>query len=81
MSDNEHDEEYDRFVFHPGDLKRVTDPQQLASIYEKTGVHPYAEEKQDWISHEAKQRFRAGLLFSTNDLADEYDRLKAQGKL
>ena len=35
MSDNERDEEYDRFVFHPGDLRRVTDPQQLASIYKK----------------------------------------------
>lgn len=75
------DEEYDRFVFHHGDLIEVTDPEEVASLCEKTGIYPYPEEKQAWISEEGKARYRQGLPASTFDLADEYDRLKAQGKL
>lgn len=47
MSDNPFDdEEYDRFVVHPGDLIEVTDPEEIASLCKKTGLFPYPEEKQ-----------------------------------
>ena len=82
MTDNPfNDEDYDRFSFHPGDLTPVTDPEELAVLYRKTGIRPYPEEKQVWISREGKARYRQGLSVSTFDLSDEYDRRKALGQL
>lgn len=66
---------------HDWPLTPVTDPEILKKTYEITGVYPYPKEKQDWISRYSRQLYFDGKPFQTDELADEYDRRKADGTL
>lgn len=71
----------DRFTFMPGQLKPVTDRQELERVYERTGVRPLPREEQDWISKEGCRRWAKGDFVSTDELRSEYSSLKSQGKI
>ncbi len=75
------DDRIDRFTFMPGDLAPVKDSASLHAVHEETGVFPYSQEKQQWITDESVKRYSAHIPFDTEELADEYDRLKVQGKI
>ena len=70
-----------RYTFQPGELKPVTDSNQLNAAYERTGVRPADDEEQAWISEQWRLRYDTDPDLSTFALSDEYRRLKAQGKL
>ena len=59
----------------------MTDEQELAAIYRRTGVYPYPKVKQEWITQEAKRLQESDEDFNTEQLAKPYDALKADGKL
>lgn len=71
----------DRYTFQPGELKPVTDRNQLNAAYERTGVRPADDEEQAWIAEQWRLRYDTDHDLSTFALSDEYRRLKAQGKL
>jgi hypothetical protein len=71
----------DRFTFMPGDLVEITDPKVLEADWKRDGFVPPSDEEWAWVSAEAKRRYDAGLPVDTQDLQDEYKRLKAEGKL
>lgn len=71
----------DRYTFQPGELKPVTDSNQLNAAYERTGVRPADDEEQEWIAEQWRLRYDTDPDLSTFALSDEYRRLKAQGKL
>lgn len=75
------DQWIDRFIGKPGELKEVTDPEEIARIHRITGFVPYSEEKQQWMREEGERRIAMHIAVSSQGLSDEYDRLKAQGKL
>lgn len=70
----------DKFTFMLGQLKKVTDPDVLEKVYQKTGFRPYSDEKQQYISEQMEKRWGEPGLDSFL-LADEYDRLHAEGKI
>lgn len=70
-----------RYTFQPGELKQVTDRNQLNAAYERTGVRPADDEEQAWIAEQWRLRYDNDPDLSTFALSDEYRRLKAQGKL
>ncbi len=70
-----------RYTFQPGELKPVTDSNQLNAAYERTGVRPADDEEQAWIAEQWRLRYDTDPGLSTFALGDEYRRLKAQGKL
>lgn len=70
-----------KFTFMPSQLQPVTEEQELAAIYRRTGVYPYAKAKQEWIAKEARRRQESDEDFNTEQLAKQYDSLKADGKL
>lgn len=70
-----------RYTFQPGELKPVTDRNQLNAAYERTGVRPADDEEQAWIAEQWRLRYDTDHDLSTFALSDEYRRLKAQGKL
>lgn len=70
-----------RYTFQPGELKPVTDRNQLNAAYERTGVRPADDEEQLWIAEQWRLRYDTDPDLSTFALSDEYRRLKAQGKL
>lgn len=65
----------------PGQLQPVTDEQELAAIYRRTRVYPYLKAKQEWITQEVKRLQESDEDFDTEQLAKQYDSLKADGKL
>lgn len=71
----------DRYTFQPGELKPVTDRNQLNAAYERTGVRQADDEEQAWIAEQWRLRYDTDPGLSTFALSDEYRRLKAQGKL
>lgn len=71
----------DRYTFQPGQLKPVTDRQELEAAYERTGVRPLHDDEQAWIAEQWRLRYDTDPDLSTFALSDEYRRLKAQGKL
>lgn len=71
----------DRYTFQPGELKPVTDRNQLNAAYERTGVRPADDEEQAWIAEQWRLRYDNDPDLSTFALSDEYRRLKAQGRL
>lgn len=70
-----------KFTFMPGQLQPVTDEQELAAIYRRTRVYPYPKAKQEWITQEVKRLQESDEDFDTEQLAKQYDSLKADGKL
>ncbi|MEY8541400.1 hypothetical protein AALA26_03725 [Bifidobacterium pseudolongum] len=70
-----------KFTFMPSQLQPVTEEQELATIYRRTGVYPYPKAKQEWITKEARRRQESDEDFNTEQLAKQYDSLKADGKL
>lgn len=70
-----------RYTFQPGELKPVTDRNQLNAAYERTGVRPADDEEQAWIAEQWRLRYDTAPDLSAFALSDEYRRLKAQGKL
>lgn len=70
-----------RYTFQHGELKPVTDRNQLNAAYERTGVRQAADEEQAWIAEQWRLRYDTDPGLSTFALSDEYRRLKAQGKL
>lgn len=70
-----------KFTFMPGQLQPVTDEQELAAIYRRTRVYPYPKAKQEWITQEVKRLQESDEDFNTEQLAKQYDALKADGKL
>lgn len=54
---------------------------ELAAIYRRTGVYPYPKAKQEWITQEVKRLQESDEYFDTEQLAKQYDALKADGKL
>ena len=65
----------------PSQLQPVTDEQELSAIYRRTGVYPYPKAKQEWITQEVKRLQESDEDFDTEQLAKQYDSLKADGKL
>lgn len=70
-----------RYTFQPGELKPVTDRNQLNAAYDRTGVRPADDEEQAWIAEQWRLRYDTDPDLSTFALGDEYRRLKAQGRL
>lgn len=70
-----------RYTFQPGELKPVTDRNQLNAACERTGVRPADDDEQEWIAEQWRLRYDTDPDLSTFALSDEYRRLKAQGKL
>lgn len=71
----------DRFTFMPGNLVKVTDPDELERIYQRTGRRPLPAEERAWIAEQWRIRWNNGNPVSTFELQREYDQLKAEGKL
>lgn len=67
-----------KFTFMPSQLQPVTDEQELAAI---SGVYLYPKAKQEWITQEVKRLQKSDEDFDTEQLAKQYDALKADGKL
>ena len=44
-------------------------------------MYPYPKAKQEWITKEARRRQESDEDFNTEQLAKQYDSLKADGKL
>ena len=65
----------------PSQLQPVTEEQELAAIYRRTGVYPYPKDKQEWIIQEVKRLQESDEDFDTEQLAKQYDSLKADRKL
>lgn len=70
----------DKFCFMPGDLRRLT-PEEEEEVNRKTGYVPWSDAKQAWVSAEKLRRYHAGEDCKGSDIAAEYDRLHAQGKV
>lgn len=75
------EERSSRYTFEPGQLTPVTDPEELKRIHEKTGVYSLPADEQAWIAEQWRLRFGTDPELSTFRLSDEYQRLKAQGKI
>lgn len=71
----------DRFTFMPEEERAITDPDELDSIYKKTGGYPLPPQEQAWISEEGCRRWADGDFVSTDELRAEYHKRKAQGKI
>lgn len=71
----------DKFMFMPGQLELVNDPNELKRIHKLTGFVPMSEEERAYVSEQWKSRWCDEADISTDLLRAKYARKKAVGQL